>query len=416
MPRRWVLLPSLVTLIAMLTAGLVPLAGAAPGGRAETRVEGRYIVVLKPEATGASRTGGRPEGGQVRAAVREVGRANGVGVTHVYEAVLGGFAAEIPSETALRQLARDPRVASIEPDRLLEAAADDLPLGVDRVGADVAGEGVPPAQPARSGSPIAVLDTGIAAAHDDLAGVVKGGFDCTKPEGEGNTFGTDVEGHGTHVAGTISALNNGFGVVGVAPGTPLYDVKVLDDARVGRSSWTICGLDWVTKNAAATGVRVVNMSLVGEAIAADHNPCGPATSALHNAVCGVREVGLTLAAAAGNSGIDANGIAPATYREVTTVSALVDTDGCAGGRGRTATAGADDTRANFSNTGADLDVAAPGARVVSTAPGDGYDRRSGTSMATPHVAAAYALGWTGAEETNRRVPEGILKLSPNTGC
>ena len=101
---------------------------------------------------------------------------------------------------------------------------------------------------------------------------------------------------------------------------------------------------------------------------------------------------------------------------MTTVSALVDSDGCTGGKGRTLNAGRDDTRANFSNTGRDLDVAAPGARVISTAPGNLYDQRSGTSMATPHVTAAMALGWTGTEETRKGVAEGILKVSANIGC
>ena len=359
---------------------------------------------------------GHGRGAAVREEARAVAQEHGLGITHVYDAALAGFAARVPNEAALRRLQRDPRVASVEPDRRLEAFADDFPLGVDRVGADAVRENELPTQPTLSGAPVAVLDTGIDAAHVDLAGVVKGGIDCTKPVGESAGFGVDIEGHGTHVSGTISALNNGVGVVGVAPGTPLYDVKVLGDDRIGQTSWTLCGLDWVARNAATSGIKVVNMSLGGEALAADHNACGATTTALHNAVCTVTATGVRITAAAGNSSIDANTIVPATYNEVTTVSALVDSDGCTGGKGRTLNAGRDDTRANFSNTGRDLDVAAPGARVISTAPGNLYDQRSGTSMATPHVTAAMALGWTGTEETRKGVAEGILKVSANIGC
>jgi subtilisin len=373
-----------------------------------------YIIVLDQEPTGGrGRANGR--GAAVREVARELGQTHGLGVEQVYDAALAGFAATVPNEAALQRLKQDPRVKSVEPDRRL-AAFDDFPLGVDRVGADSVSENVLPTQPARSGAPVAVLDTGIDASHDDLAGVVQGGIDCTTPGGDSTRFGIDIEGHGTHIAGTISALNNGIGVVGVAPGTPLYDVKVLGDDRGGQTSWTICGLDWVAKNAATLGIKVVNMSLGGQAVAADHNACGATTTALHNAICAVTATGVRITAAAGNSSIDANTIVPATYNEVTTVSALVDSDGCTGGKGRTLNAGADDTRANFSNTGQDVDISAPGARVNSTAPGDGYDIRSGTSMATPHVTAAIALGWSGAEESRKKVPEGILKLSANIGC
>ncbi len=419
-----------LALVAALLIALMPPASAAPKGRANrqqvtsdeeaprgterSRGGDSYIVVLDQEpAGGRGRDNGR--GAEVREVARELGQAHGLGITHVYDAAIAGFAAKVPNEAALRQLKGDPRVLAVEPD-LPIAAFDDFPLGVDRVGADSVRENELPTQPARSGAPVAVLDTGIDASHDDLAGVVQGGINCTRPAGEGASFGVDIEGHGTHVSGTISALNNGIGVVGVAPGTPLYDVKVLGDDRIGQTSWIICGLDWVTENASTFGIKVVNMSLGGEAVAADHNACGPTTTALHNAICAVTATGVRITAAAGNSSIDANTIVPATYNEVTTVSALVDSDGCTGGRGKALNAGADDTRANFSNTGRDIDIAAPGARIISTAPGNLYDRRSGTSMATPHVTAAIALGWNGTEETHRKVPEGILKLSANIGC
>jgi subtilisin len=368
-----------------------------------------YIIVLDQEPTGG-RGENNGRGAAAREVAQELGQAHGLKVKQVYDAALAGFAAEVPDEAALRQLQRDPRVKSVEPDRLLKAFADDLPTGVDRIGADATREN---ALPTRSGAPIAVLDTGIEASHDDLAGVVQGGYDCTTAQ---NQWGHDVFGHGTHVAGIISALNNGVGVVGVAPGTPLFDVKVLGDDGSGPMSWAICGLDWVTQHAAATGIRVVNMSLGGSAVAADQNACGATTTALHNAICGAKAAGVTIVVAAGNASVAANTVVPATYNEVTTVSALVDTDGCTGGKGTSTNVGRDDTRASFSNTGRDLDVAAPGVKILSTIPGNGYGRKSGTSMAAPHVAAAYALDWSGTEETRKGVAEGILKVSANIGC
>ena len=124
--------------------------------------------------------------------------------------------------------------------------------------------------------------------------------------------------------------------------------------------------------------------------------------------------------AAGNDGKDANGTVPATYDEVTTVSALADSDGCTGGRGKDTPKGPDDTRSVESNYGPDVEVAAPGVRIVSTVPEalGSYKRLSGTSMAIPHVAAAIALRGVGgyAEETRKGLPEGILKLSNNIAC
>ena len=110
---------------------------------------------------------------------------------------------------------------------------------------------------------------------------MQGGYDFTTSQ---ERWGHDGYGHGTHVAGIISALNNDIGVVGVAPGTPLYDVRIGDDTGAIEMSSAPCGLDWVTGNAVVTGVTVANLSFAGAAIAADHNSCGSTTTALHNAI------------------------------------------------------------------------------------------------------------------------------------
>jgi subtilisin family serine protease len=407
--RRISITIMVVALVGALLTALMPLTSAAPNER--SRGGDAYIVVLDQEPTGG-RGQDNSRGAAVREVARELGQAHGLAVTHVYEAALAGFAARVPNETALRQLKRDPRVLAVEPDRPLEFTAQTLPTGVDRIGGDVEQEN---RAPTAAGRPVAVIDSGIDATHPDLKGVVQGGYDCTTTQ---ETWGHDGYGHGTSVSGIISALNNDIGVVGVAPGTPLYDVRVGDDAGAMFTSWTLCGLDWVTKNAAAYNIKVANMSFAGVAVTADHNACGPTTSALHNAICSLGAVGVTAVAAAGNDSKDANTAIPATYNEVTTVSALVDTDGCTGGKGNSLNVGRDDTRASFSNFGGDVDVAAPGVRTMSTVPvaqGE-YRQRSGTSHATPHVTAAYALGWAGTEERRKGLPEGILKLSSNIGC
>jgi hypothetical protein len=109
---------------------------------------------------------------------------------------------------------------------------------------------------------VAVIDTGIDFQHPELN--VMGGINCTL----GNLFsavcdagGDDDHYHGTHVAGTIGAIDNGSGVVGVAPGARLWAVKVLNKRGSGYSSWIIAGIDWVAANAAT--IEVANMSLGG---------------------------------------------------------------------------------------------------------------------------------------------------------
>ncbi|HVL03007.1 MAG TPA: S8 family serine peptidase, partial [Acidimicrobiales bacterium] len=219
---------------------------------------------------------------------------------------------------------------------------------------------------------IAVLDSGVAV-HPDLGLVSQ--VDCTRagcPSG-----GDDRYGHGTHVAGSAAAIDNGFGVVGVAHGARLYSVKVLGDDGGGFFSDIIAGIDWATARPGA--IDVINMSLSGQ------GHLDSLDRAIDNAV----GAGIAVVVAAGNNSGGAVDIIPANHPEVLAVSALADTNGVSGG-GRGYCSGSDDHLATVSNFGANVDVIAPGTCILSTLPG-GYGTKTGTSMAAPHVAGAAAL-------------------------
>ncbi len=348
--------------------------------RAQQPTGGRYIVVLRPDV---------PDPAAVAAELRQ---AQGLTIRHVYQNALKGFAAEIPA-AAVDAIQRNPRVAFVEPDRPAVVDAQTLPTGIDRIDAELDTTAAIDGNGATGGVSvaIAVLDTGVDPGHADLN--VVGGVDCV-PGDDKNSFADD-HGHGTHVAGTAAARDNTIDVVGVAPGAPVWSIKVLPST--GRGSWSdiICGIDWVTANAAR--VPVANMSIRGDALASDHIACGAGTSAVHQAICNSVAAGVTYAVGAGNNSADANNSIPATYDEVITVSAMADFDGKPGALSSGSytcgnlTTSRDESFACFSNYGADIDLAAPGVQIRSTAMGGGTTLKSGTSMASPHVAGAAAL-------------------------
>jgi subtilisin family serine protease len=161
-------------------------------------------------------------------------------------------------------------------------------------------------------------------------------------------------------------------------------VRVLNNQGSGSWASIICGIDWVTAHADV--IKVANMSLGGTGT--DDN-CG---AGMHQAICNSVAAGVTYAVAAGNESDNAANHVPAAYDEVITVSALADFNGSPGGGGAaTCRSDVDDTFADFSNYGADVDLIAPGVCILSTWKGGGYNTISGTSMATPHVTGAAAL-------------------------
>ncbi|MGD2075834.1 MAG: S8 family serine peptidase [Gammaproteobacteria bacterium] len=337
----------------------------------------RYIVVLNAGA-------GVPADVAAEIAIGANGR-----IGYTYDKVLQGFSITMP-RAARARVAADPRIAHVEEDLPVTAFAQTPPTGVQRILADFGELDIDGTDDYRVDVDAAVLDTGIDRQHLDLN--VVGGANCLQSTGGGPPWartyfcddtldGDDDHYHGTHVAGTIGALDNDIGVVGVAPGARLWAVKVLDQQGSGSLSGIIAGIDWVV----GTGViEVINMSLGGSG----------SSTAMNEAVQSAVASGVTVVVAAGNDDDDAANHTPANAPDAITVSALADFDGAAGANGSpTCRLDQDDTLADFSNWGETVDIAAPGVCILSTYPieqGE-YGTISGTSMASPHVAGAAAL-------------------------
>lgn len=283
-------------------------------------------------------------------------RAFGGSVKFTYN-IVPAIAATVP-QAALEGLSRNPKVKLIEADVEIHALGETLPWGVDRIDAEL----VHKAGNIGEGIKVAVIDSGVDYTHDDLEGLVVGGYDFVNNDHD--PF--DDNGHGTHVAGTIAAVNNEIGVIGVAPGVDIYALKVLDASGSGSFSNIIAALNWCVLN----GIKVTNNSY-GSSV----DPGITVQEAFNNSY----GKGILHIASAGNSG-KANGRGdnvgfPAQYDSVMAVAA---TD-------------SNDARAYFSSTGPDVEIAAPGVAILSTVPGGGYESWSGTSMASPHVAGVAAL-------------------------
>jgi thermitase len=226
----------------------------------------------------------------------------------------------------------------------------------------------PQAWEVTTGSPsidIAILDTGVDLDHPDLASKIISNVNFS-----GSTTVDDVYGHGTHVAGIAAAMtNNGIGVVGLGYHASLMNVKVLGDTGSGTYSAIASGIIWAADN----GAEVINMSLGGYA----------ASSTLEDAINYAWSKGVVVVAAAGNSGSTTLSY-PAYYTNCIAVAA---TD-------------ARDAVASFSTYGKWVDVAAPGLSIYSTLIDNGYGYKSGTSMASPHVAGLAALVFTTVSDAN----------------
>lgn len=292
---------------------------------------------------------------------REAGRIVSVvagpdGLDIEVEAVVGRADAigEVAAELA------DPDVISVELDSRVRASEISEPHLADQWGVGAVQASAAWSITRGAGVTVAVLDTGVDADHEDLAGQVVAGVDLTGWKAQaGGTL--DPHGHGTHVAGIIAAADNGVGGLGVAPEAKIMPVRVLDEDGAGYASDVAEGIIYAVDH----GALVINLSLGGPT----------ASSAQEAAIDYAVQKGATVLAAAGNSGIGAPPEYPAAFPDVIAVAATTP----------------ENAVASFSTRGSYVDVAAPGTMILSTLPGDDYAFESGTSMATPFASGVAAL-------------------------
>jgi subtilisin family serine protease len=257
-----------------------------------------------------------------------------------------------------------------------------IPWGIARVNAPAAwptGQG--------EGIKVAVIDTGIDCFHPDLQCDFSAGINILDPD----LAAMDDNEHGSHVSGTIAGRGIPGGVLGVAPKAELIAVKVLNQHGSGHLSGIIKGIHW----AARVGVQVINLSL-GSPI---NSP------ALERAVMRALSAGVVVVAAAGNSGPTQNTIGfPAGYPGVIAVAASDENDHIA----------------RFSSRGPAVGFAVSGVEILSTVPGGGYAKLSGTSMACPHVSGLAALaierGALGPDGVRQKFSSAATKLCRETHC
>jgi subtilisin len=398
--KRIVVILTLVGALVLACSGMVLAQSAAPGdGEQQAAAEksagqvvpGRYIVVLKDDADAQN--------------VAEAhSRRLGVEVTSTYQHALRGYAAKIPS-ARLSEVKADPRVQFVQADRTAVALDQTMPTGVNRIDAELSPTAKIDGTDDRVNADVAVIDTGINKTHPDLNVVGGRNFASWSLPKDGNNKYEDGHGHGTHVAGTIAALDNGNGAVGVAPGARLYGVKVLSNSGTGYQSWIINGIDWVTgrkaefNDGSADGDPGINFAVANMSLGGSGSGSSCTSNAYHKAICDSVAAGVTYTVAAGNSNADFQNFVPATYDQVLTVTAASDSDGIPDGTGSAPgcrTGEQDDYAATFSNyatlaSDQDHTIAAPGVCIYSTWKSGSYNTISGTSMASPHVAGAAAL-------------------------
>ncbi|MDQ0822325.1 thermitase [Arthrobacter sp. V4I6] len=368
------------------------------------------------------------DNGAAAGVLRQHGLSDGPGIGST-----GAHLIKVPAGKELQlieALSRNPGVEYAEPDELVTAAtadeyfpsqyalqnngqsftntagtltvtgrAEDADADVDAVEAwtVTTGNGI------GNGIKVAIIDSGVAADNDDISPQVdeRANFSDKKivvPDDY------DRYGHGTHVAGIVAAIaDNSIGVAGVCPDCSILDVKVLNDNGSGSSSAIANGIDWAVSH----GAKVLNMSL-GQRVS---------SRTLETAVNNAWNAGAVVVAAAGNAGTQAK-IYPGAYPNVIAVAATDNTD----------------AKASFSTYGKWVDVAAPGVNVYSTFPNhpfvlgtqngrsQGYDIASGTSMASPIVAATAALVWSTPADTDtdntsvrKKIESTADRIMPGTG-
>ncbi len=355
--------------VSALALGIASIATPA----AAQKIDNSYICVFKADKVAK---------GQVKDFAGKATRANGGSVKHIYKNTIRGFAANISAQGLANMKRKNPNIAYCEQDQQMTivqrrgkpgggggttSPSQTTPWGITRVngGATYTGS-------ARA----FVIDSGVDLDHPDLNVNTSLAFNATKEKNA-----DDGNGHGTHVAGTIGAIDNSIGVVGVAAGAEIVPVKVLGRRGSGSNSGVIAGVDYV--GATARPGDVANMSLGGGV-----------SSALDDAVrAAAQRSGASFTLAAGNESQDANNSSPARTNgpNIFTVSAFANGDRWA-------------SFSNFSNP--PIDWAEPGVAIASTYKDGGYATLSGTSMAAPHLAGILLWGNARADGTVVGDPDG----------
>lgn len=353
-------------LVLLGAVGVALEAAGAPEADRTGNPAGLQIVTLRPDVDPDSFIG-----------------EQGFKPRRIYHHALHGFAAPLTPQDVSR-LRKDKRILAVEPDAIVALCDQTVPAGIVRMNLTNFPVAHIDGGDHRIAVDVAVLDSGIQTNHPDLNVVQAIGFTAS------GTNGDDAYGHGTHVAGIIGALDNSFGVVGVAPGARLWAVRVFDGTT---SDWStiLDGMDYIAAN--ADEIAVVNASF-----SSDGQSASP-VQAIEQAVSNIVAQGTVFVAAAGNGQRDLSGndftwdtaddVVPAGLREVMAVSAMDPSD---------------DTIALFSNfsyfprsnnyvtsPGMAIDVAGPGVHILSTFINSGYTTMDGTSMAAPHAAGLVAL-------------------------
>lgn len=382
--KRWWKAPASVLLVASMVLASFPAARAADAASqpAPPRLTapdessialpstGRVIVKFRKPEAAASVMAVAAQGGQAKPQ------------TNPTRMVVKLPSAPAQARAMIKALRALPNVIYVENDEQMKAL--DLPnderfgelWGLQRIHAQDAWPALPDN---RARVTVAVVDTGVDDQHPDLAGRVWEGYNAIDQSIET----ADDNGHGTHVSGTIAGVyNNGIGVTGVVGpvDVKILPVKALGADGLGSFSDVAAGIEWAADN----GANVINLSLGGGY-----------SQTVDDAIRYASNRGVVVVAAAGNEHANTAHLSPAGAPGAVTVAAV----------------GQNEWPTWFSNFGAEVEVAAPGELILSTIPGNGYDQKSGTSMATPHVAAVAALIKAAHPEYNRAEVQGCLIAS-----